>query len=175
MIRLALIALLASAGPVGAQYGPTVEFALADGWVNLRLHAGDTPVTDAKMVVLVGEVVWAEGETDAQGKGTFPQPTAATCQVVFVYSTGTSAPVPLTFTGDTLTPLSSRVGGVRPACCPLGFGADVQPAPAPAEDPSLARSRLWVFAVVLLVGGAVAVVAYRMTMSRIAPPTGENP
>lgn len=158
MTRLALIALLAFASPLKAADGPTVEFALADGWVNLRLHAGDTPVTDAKLVVLVGDGVWAEGETGERGQGSFLRPKAATCQVVFVYSTGTSAPVPLTFHGDTLTPTSAAVGGVKPPCCLL----------APAEDtPILAGedpSRLWVFAVVLVLCGAVAVFAYRMTI-----------
>ena len=167
MTRLALIALLAFAPPLKADDGPTVEFTLADGWVNLRLHAGDTPVTEAKLVVLVGDGVWAEGETGEKGQGSFLRPKAATCQVVFVYSTGTSAPVPLTFHGDTLTPTSAAVGGVKPPCCLVA--PPETPAPA-GEDPS----RLWVFAVVLALCGAVAVVAYRMTTSRLTPPNGEN-
>ena len=163
MTRLALLALLAFASPLKAD-GPTVEFTLADGWVNLRLHAGDTPVTDAKLVVLVGDGVWAEGETGEKGQGSFLRPKAVTCQVVFIYSTGTSAPVPLTFQGDTLTPTSAAVGGVKPPCCLIA--PPESPAPAAEDSP-----RLWVFAVVLVLGGAVAFVAYRKTMSRI---TGEN-
>lgn len=165
--RLALAALLISAAPVRASDGPTVDFALDDGWVNLRLHAGDTPVADAKLIVFVGDGVWAEGETDASGKGVFPRPTAATCQVVFVYTTGTSAPVPITFTADAVTPTSAPVGGVRPPCCPLTLPSS---AAAPPPD-DLGRTRLLVFAVALGVLGAVAVVAYRLTAVRVPPPS----
>jgi hypothetical protein len=169
--RLSLLALLVFAAPVRADDGPTVEFALKDGWVNLRLHAGTTPVTDAKLIVFVGDGVWAEGETDEKGNGTFPRPAAANCQVVFQYTTGSSAPIPLTFSGDTITPASAPVGGVRPPCCLVAGPGTVAPAPAP--DP-LARSKWIVFGVVLAALGAVAVVAYRVTMTRIAPPNGES-
>lgn len=172
MIRLSFAALLLCAAPIRAADGPTVDFALADGWVKLRLHAGDTPVTDAKLVVFVGDGVWAEGETDDRGNGTFPRPTAANCQVVFQYTTGSSAPIPLTFTGDTITPASAPVGGARPPCCPL----TLPDAPKAAQPDPLARSKWIVFGVVLAALGAVAVVAYRITMTRITPPnpTGGN-
>lgn len=164
--RLALAALLLVAAPVRASDGPTVDFALEDGWVNLRLHAGDTPVAEAKLIVFVGDGVWAEGETDAAGKGIFPRPMATTCQVVFQYTTGTSAPVPLTFTGDAVTPTSAPVGGARPPCCPLTLPLSATAAP-PTPDP-LGRTRMIVFAVALGVLAAVAVVAYRLTMARVS-------
>ena len=170
MTRLSLAALLLLAAPLHADDGPTVDFTLKDGWVNLRLHAGTTPVTDAKMIVFVGDGVWAEGETDDKGNGTFPRPSAANCQVVFKYETGTSAPVPLTFTGDTITPASAPVGGARPPCCLVASPA----APSAAPPDPLARSKWIVFGVVLAALGAVAVVAYRVTMTRITPPNGES-
>lgn len=165
---LALI--LALAGPGGAADNPTVDFAVADGWVNLRLYAGDTPVTDAKIMVFVGDTVWAEGETGATGTGTFQRPKADHCQVVFLYTTGASAPVPLTFSGDAVTPASAPVGGARPPCCLVAPPYT----PAASQPDPLSQSRYIVFAVVLVVLGAVAFVAYRVTMIRTAPPNGES-
>lgn len=152
-----LAALLLLAPPARADDGPTVEFAVADGWVSLRLHKGDTPVADARIFVLVGDGLWAEGDTDADGRGSFPKPTADACQVVFAYSTGSSAPVPLAFKGDAVTPPSAVVGGAKPPCC---LTPDV-PAGPPPDESSLNRQRLGVFAVVLLVAGAAGVWAYR--------------
>jgi hypothetical protein len=162
--------ILAIAAPVRADdAGPTVAFAVNDGWVNLRLHKGDTPVTDAHILVLVGEGLWAEGDTDADGKGSFPKPNAETCQVVFNYSTGSSAPVPLTFTGDVVTPATAVVGGAKPPCClPPQPARDGSASP---DDAAMNRQRLGVFAAVLLVAGAAGVWAYRRAMRPIGEGT----
>lgn len=120
----ALLSLLASLS-VTPSFGadpkavePVASFALADGWIDFRLERDGKPVTSARVTVLVGTEVWARGETDETGQGTFPRPPGRDCQVVFDLGSGPSAPVPLAFLPDgTVIPTRSPVRDGTAECC----------------------------------------------------------
>ena len=170
-VLLVVVLLLMSASAGRAQGDPCAEFAVEDGWVSLRLHRDNIPIPEARIVVLIGEGIWAEGVTGENGNASFPKPTSDSCQVTFVYTTGNSNPVPLSFIGDGVAPTRAYLTGARPVCCPLSLPPDYS---QPVADTNTSMVRFWVFGVVLLVGGAVAFLAYRFTMSRMTPPNGEN-
>ncbi len=142
MIRSLFVLLVAF--PVSARAAdsklaePVAAFTLADGWVDFRLERDGRPVKGARVTVLVGNQIWAQGETGDTGEGTFPRPGATDCQVVFNLGSGPSAPIPLAFIADgTMTPARSPVRDGAAECCERPRKS-VSAKPTPNERPAYA-------------------------------------
>jgi hypothetical protein len=131
---------------------------VADGWLTVRVTDGPKPRSGVSVTCLVGATVWASGETDADGRGSFPTPTAEWCQFVFDLGVGPSAPVPLTLLKDgTVVPVSSPVLDGTADCCVVPDFRGRR-----AESASLLTDGEWqaVRGVVVLGIGLVAGVGY---------------
>jgi len=135
---------------------PVAAFTLADGWVDFRLEKDGKPVKGARVTVLVGNRIWAQGETGDGGQGTFPRPTGTHCQVVFYLGSGPSAPIPLAFLDDTtVIPTRSPVRDGTGECCAT-YARRVTENRLPDEAPTLTtilRDRVIIGSGVLVVGG----------------------
>lgn len=128
MCRIVLAALVcmaaspALADDAPAPNPPIARFELEDGWVNVSLERDGKPVPNARMKVLVDKgafdkQLWAEGELEDVGRGTFPRPPGKYCQVVFDLGDGPVAPIPLNFLSDGLVPTESPVRDGKSVCC----------------------------------------------------------
>lgn len=135
---------------------PIARFELEDGWVNVRLERDGKPVPNAKLKVLLdkgdfSKQVWAEGDLEDVGIGTFPVPPAKYCQVVFDLGDGPVAPIPLNFLKDGLVPTESPVRDGKSVCCLLPLR---ERKPEDQEGPTW-REPLLIGAAVLVVNGAI--------------------
>ena len=116
--------LIATASGISAEPGklraepPVARFELVDGWLNILVMDGSSPMPGVHIRCLVGSTVWAAGETDDEGRGSFPRPTADWCSLVFDIGAGPSVPVPLSFLKDnTVVPTTALVRDGTAECC----------------------------------------------------------
>jgi len=125
--------------PPAVPQPPEAAFAIdSSGWLTIRLTDGGRPVPGASVRCLVGTHVYAEGETDDNGGGSFPKPTSGTCQMVFDMGKGLAAPIPLTFIDKTrVVPTSAAVRDGSLACCrPSAVPPTAADPPRPAPTPA---------------------------------------
>jgi hypothetical protein len=138
---------------------PMVTFNLTDGWVDFHLEKDGKPVINARVKVLVGSQIWAEGETGETGRGTFPRPDGMYCQVVFDLGKGLFAPIPLSFLPDgTLSPTNAPVLSGNSECCEIPSRREVSRSSEVAPESSTgspSRDRMIIGVAVLLVNGTV--------------------
>jgi hypothetical protein len=109
---------LSRAGTVG----PRASFALEHGWVQVQVRQEKGPVADARIRVFDdAEQVFAEGETDEQGVGSFPA-RGHTCRIGITINGKECDLIPLHLDGKTAEPARVLLTfGTRP-CCRMAAG-----------------------------------------------------
>jgi hypothetical protein len=148
--------------------GPVVTFDVEAGWVNFRVTSNGQDIANARMSVVVGDKIWAKGDTNEEGKGTFPVPPAESCLLMFEFDTGDTQPLPLSFLADgSVSPTRAMIRGALPSCCKPR--AAVPPASTSVE-PDAGLPPWWIQVGVLLASGVgLGWVYFRGTGTRATP------
>lgn len=167
--------------PSAVPQPPEAAFTIdRSGWLTIRLTDGGRPVPGAAVRCLVGSHVFAEGETDDNGSGSFPAPTAGTCQMVFDLGKGLAAPIPLTFIDKTrVVPTSAAVRDGSLSCCrPSAVPPTAALPPPPESAPAPEPAQWWPLAAVGLGIGvgvsALTLLAFRRYTRTHLPPISER-